>query len=365
MDVTQQAAQQFGADPAASTVAEFGSGNINRTFLVSSRQAGRAPFLLQRLNTHVFTRPELVMANIGVVTEHVRARVAAGGLADRPWEVPRVLRTATGADHWRGPDGSFWRGLSFIGKTHCVEVVTEPERAREVGFALGVFHTFLSDLAPERLADTLPGFHVTPGYLAQYDKVVAQRPRARSNPDERFCHEAVAAHRAAADGLERARADGRLAWRTIHGDPKVNNVLLDNASGRALAMIDLDTVKPGLVHYDIGDGLRSSCNRLGEETADWRAVRFDLDLAAAMLEGYCGVARRFLTAADFDLMPAAIALIAFELGLRFFTDHLAGDVYFKVSRPGHNLARALVQFQLHASIVAQEAALRALVDRLR
>ena len=143
--------------------------------------------------------------------------------------------------------------------------------------------------------------------------------------------------------------------------------VLDGAApvnGKAVALIDLDTVKPGLVHYDIGDCLRSCCNPLGEETDAFDAVHFDLDLAAAILEGYLGVAGSFLTPAELAYIPVAAELISFELGLRFFTDHLNGNVYFKARHPEHNLQRALVQFRLTASIEAQMAPLRSLVQRL-
>ena len=165
--------------------------------------------------------------------------------------------------------------------------------------------------------------------------------------------------------LEEARAQGRLSLRPIHGDPKVNNVLLDTATGQAVALVDLDTVKPGLVHYDIGDCLRSGCNPWGEETEHWEAVRFDPDLGRALLQGYLARARDFLTDHDYHYLFDAIRLIAFELGLRFFTDYLAGNVYFKARRPEHNLARALVQFKLTESIEAQETAIRAFIRDLR
>jgi Ser/Thr protein kinase RdoA (MazF antagonist) len=165
--------------------------------------------------------------------------------------------------------------------------------------------------------------------------------------------------------LERAKAAGLLLPRPIHGDPKVNNVMLDSTTGQAVALVDLDTVKPGLIHYDIGDCLRSCCNPAGEETLDLGAVRFDLDLCRDVLGGYLSAASGFLTAADYDHLYAAIRLISFELGLRFFTDHLAGDVYFRVDHPGHNLQRALVQFRLTESIEAQEGQIGGLIEALR
>jgi Ser/Thr protein kinase RdoA (MazF antagonist) len=165
------------------------------------------------------------------------------------------------------------------------------------------------------------------------------------------------------DLLERAKQRGELPLRPIHGDPKINNVLLDRHTGEAVALIDLDTVKPGLVHYDIGDCLRSCCNPLGEETDAIDAVHFDLNLAEAVLEGYLGVAGRFLTEAELRYIPDAAQLISFELGLRFFSDYLQGNTYFKANHPDHNLQRALVQFQLTASIESQMPALRHLVER--
>ncbi|MEO1623026.1 MAG: phosphotransferase, partial [Cyanobacteria bacterium J06632_3] len=146
--------------------------------------------------------------------------------------------------------------------------------------------------------------------------------------------------------------------------PRVNNIMLGK-DGKAISLIDLDTIKPGLVHYDIGDCLRSGCNPLGEETADWQSVTFDIGLAKSMLQGYLSVAQDFLTSQDYDYLYDAIRLIAFELGLRFFTDHLAGDVYFKVKYPGHNLMRSLVQFKLTESIEAQEQQIRAIIEELR
>jgi Ser/Thr protein kinase RdoA (MazF antagonist) len=151
----------------------------------------------------------------------------------------------------------------------------------------------------------------------------------------------------------------------MHGDPKVNNIMFDCQTGKAVSVVDLDTVKPGLVHYDIGDCLRSGCNPQGEETTEWQSVYFDLDLCQAMLQGYLQVAKAFLTENDYVYLFDAIRLIALELGLRFFTDYLAGSVYFKVKYPDHNLARALVQFKLTESIERQETAIQKLITDLK
>jgi Ser/Thr protein kinase RdoA (MazF antagonist) len=254
--------------------------------------------------------------------------------------------------------------LRYIGESRTIEIVGSPAVAREVGTALGTFHQLLADLPVADLADTLPGFHVAPGYLDHFDAVVTAFGQP-TTPEEAWCWDFVAEHRAWVPALEDAHARGELRQRPIHGDPKVNNLLFDAQWGTAIAVIDWDTVKPGLVQYDIGDALRSVCNRDGEETPNWQAVRFDLELGRAMLEGYLGVARAFFDAADFDYVPAAARLIAFELGLRFLTDHLEGDVYFNVTRRGQNLARALVQLQLANSVNVQFDQLQGIVRALR
>ncbi len=346
-------------------IRSFGSGNVNDTFLVTIEAAAEPQFILQRLNTRVFPRPDLVMGNLRTCTDHMRLRLERHPLnPPRRWETPRVLLTRDHQDHVLDSQGSFWRALSFIAEAQTFDIIRNLEHAREVGFALSLCHHLLSDLPAARLADTLPGFHITPSYLKHYDKVLAHRG-AGDFPEIRYARHFIETRRRLAPILEDAKAQGKLTLRPMHGDPKVNNVLLDALTGQAVSLIDLDTVKPGLVHYDLGDCLRSGCNLLGEETEHWEVVRFDLDLARAILQGYLAQARNFLTDHDYDYLYAAPRLLAFELGLRFFTDYLEGNVYFKVRHEEHNLARALVQFKLTESIEAQETALQAIIRELR
>ncbi len=364
-DYLQDVAARFGAASRPADIQEYGSGNINKTFLVTPADGQGEPFLLQRLNTRVFQQPDRVMRNIRSVMRHLEKRsVPPAPAAGRRWEVPHVLLTGEGLDHWLASDGSYWRALRFIGQSQTIDAVRDPDQAREVGFALGTFHSLLSDLPISELTDTLPGFHIAPEYLARYD-AVARSASARPSAEETWCSQFIAQHRDWVPVLEDARERGLLRLRPIHGDPKVNNILFDATTGQAIGMIDLDTIKPGLAQYDIGDCLRSSCNPDGEETERWQNVRFDPVLGRAVLEGYLAVARGFFDAADFDFLPASVRLIAFELGLRFFTDHLEGDVYFKVTRRGQNLARALVQLSLARSIDDRLEDLRALVRELR
>lgn len=372
----QRLAERFAIPGSVTSVAPLGNGNVNDTYLVETSAGPR--FVLQRLNTAVFRQPELVMANIVALNRHLAARGPEAGLAGRRWELPQAipLRQAEPADpqagggshHLTEPSGS-WRLLSYVEGATTHDTVLDLDHAAEVGRALGSFHALIHDLPCDQLADTLEGFHITPGYLSRYEAVCRQALAERSAPGldraEQECVAFVEQRQGQAAVLEDAKARGLLQLRPIHGDPKVNNVMLDASSGRAVALVDLDTVKPGLVHYDIGDCLRSGCNPAGEEASDLKAVVFDLERCQAMLGGYLEQARAFLTPADFDHLYAAMRLISFELGLRFFTDHLAGDRYFKVTHRGHNLQRARVQFRLTESIEAQETEIRALVEALR
>ena len=357
-DTLTHIAQQFIGYGTVQTIRPLGSGNINDTYLVDTEQ----PFVLQRINTEVFPQPHQVMDNLCQFISHAHQRLDQTSLVRR-WEVPQVLRTDDDQHHWIDKQGNVWRGLSFVQGTTTFNTIQNQQHATEIGYGLGYFHSLLSDLPCTQLADTLPGFHITPNYLEQYDAIV---PGEKSlSPEEHYCCQLIATHREKLSVLENAKADGHLPLRSIHGDPKINNILIDTATGQATSLIDLDTVKPGLVHYDIGDCLRSSCNALGEETRQWQTVTFDMELCVAVLEGYLASANVFLDAVEYDYIYDAIWLITFELGLRFFNDHLSGDTYFKTQRPNHNLERALVQFQLAESIRTQKRAIETIINQLK
>jgi len=357
-------AEQFAAQVKVLDIQAFGNGNINDTYLVTRDSQEEKYFVLQRINTQVFRQPVLVMENIQTFTEHVRDRLQhTPPSPGRRWEVPRVLETQEAQHHWIDSAGSFWRAISFIDASQSFDTIQDSEHAREVGYALGTFHRLISDLPAARLADTLEGFHITPRYLQHYEQVLAKY-RVGKSPEVAYCLQFVDERKAWAHVLEDAKAQGKLPLRPIHGDPKVNNVMIDTASHQAIGIVDLDTVKPGLVHYDIGDCLRSGCNPQGEEAHQWDAICFEPDLCQVILQGYLSQAK-FLTENDYDYLYDAIRLIAFELGLRFFADYLAGNIYFKVKYPEHNLSRAIVQFKLTESIESQATTIRAIIQDLR
>jgi Ser/Thr protein kinase RdoA (MazF antagonist) len=353
-------AGQFTLQGQVLDVCEFGNGNINDTYLVTTDSNEESHFVLQRINTQVFKQPKLIMQNMCLFTEHMRRRAREEG---HMWEMPHVLHTRQGHDFYIDEKDNFWRAISYVHGARSFDTILDLDHAREVGRALGTFQHLISDLPVELLADTLEGFHIMPRYLQHYDQVYLHNGH-KPGPEVRFGMEFIASRRAWAHVLEDARSDGKLQLRPVHGDPKVNNVMIDESTRRAISLVDLDTVKPGLIHYDIGDCMRSGCNPLGEETEQWEAVRFEPEIGEAILTGYLTQARHFLTGADYEYLFDSIRLLTFELGVRFFTDYLAGNVYFKVKHPEHNLLRALVQFKLTESIEDHEAEIRSIIQSM-
>ncbi len=331
-------------------ISPLGNGLINDTFLVVT---GSSRFVLQRINGKIFPAPGHIIDNLITLNRHLEQKPGT----EVKLKLPELLKTATNQDFYQDGQGDYWRALDFIENTESLETVTDISRAGQAGFALGHFHRLVSDLDPLRLHDTLPGFHIAPGYLSRYHRVLTQSS-VQPERESRYCAEFIAKFQHLADDLETAKRQGLLKLRVIHGDPKLNNFLFDIVSKKIVSIIDLDTVKPGLVHYDIGDCLRSCCH-IPESN------EFDLDICAALLTGYFSEAGAFFSGHDYDYLYAAIQLIPFELGLRFYTDYLEGNRYFKVTGPEQNLQRAAGQFQLCESIMTQESAIKALIDRLK
>lgn len=356
---TKLAAAHFDVPGTLVAVIPINSGNVNDTSVAHFRtSSAETRVVLQRINRHVFADPGKIVENMLCVTGHIHARLDREcATHDRVWQLPRVIRTLAGGYVHKDGDGNCWRALSMIESATAHETAQNAVHAEEMGRVLGQFHRLLSDFDGEVLTDPLPGFHVTPGYLARYDRTratAAGRERlqaADASPWQAFIEQ----RRAFSSVLEDARAAGILHTRVIHGDPKVSNFMIDDITGKGTSMIDLDTVKPGLIHYDVGDALRSLCNPAGEETRDLDRVVFDLDLCRAFIRGYLVDARDFLSEDDRQYLYDAVRLLTFELGVRFFEDYLAGNVYFKANAAEHNLHRASVQFTLCRRIEAAKA----------
>jgi thiamine kinase-like enzyme len=346
MTLEQDIAASFDLGGRIQSVRPYGHGLINDTFVVITDTGHRA--ILQRINRHVFANPERIMENLRVLMDHVNHRQSTGRTAARELKLPGMFLSCAGKDFIIDAQSGFWRALGYIENTRALEKIADRRQAEEVGFALGRFHALVHDLDPARLHQTLPGFHDAPNYLVRFTEASAQK-----KPDSaelKYCFAFVEARRDLAQILETAKREKKLVIRPIHGDTKLDNFLFDITTGQAVSLIDLDTVQPGLIHFDIGDCLRSCANLAGESPADIGSVRFDLDIGRAILRHYLAETRSFLTQLDYEYLYDAIRLIPFELGLRFLTDHLEGNHYFKTDWPGQNLHRAMVQFRLTASI---------------
>jgi Ser/Thr protein kinase RdoA (MazF antagonist) len=331
----------------------YGKGLINDTFLVRVVTAQPWRFILQRLNAAVFAQPEQVMHNLLTLSDHLQRKNSATVAL----QIPEPLETADGRLFYRDEHGDVWRALEFIANSITLDGIGTAEEARQIGFALGHFHRLLSDLPADALYDTLPGFHCAPDYRWQYQQALETPEKPEVCAAYEFCTEFIAVREELVNVLEDGKRQGVLLQRIIHGDPKLDNFLFDRDNRRVLGIIDLDTVKPGLIHYDIGDCLRSCC-RQGEP------AHFDMQICASILRGYLSEAKHFMTGADYRYLYPAMQLLPFELGLRFFTDYLNGNRYFKVDDAQHNLRRAVDQFELLASIEEQHAHIRELLDAL-
>jgi len=324
----------------------FGSGLINETFLCAFSDNGVVRnYILQHINKTVFKRPDLVMENVAAVTGHLQARLRREGVVDPAGVAPALVPARDGRSHHVDGAGQYWRMFPFIEAGEVFDIVRDAAHAREVGRGLGRFQALVADLPPGTLHDTLPGFHHTTIYLGQLDEAVRIDPQGRlagARAEAAFAR----SRRKLAPLLTDPMESGRIPVRVVHNDPKVNNVLIDKRTGKALCMLDLDTVKPGIVHFDFGDCVRSAANPAGEDAKELDGVSFDRARYAALREGYLSEAASFLVQEELDLLPMSVQVITFELGIRFLADHLNGDAYFRAGYPGHNLHRARVQFRL-------------------
>ena len=347
-------ASRFQIHGAFQEAAPYGSGHINDTYCAVFDQAGTlVRYILQRINHNVFKIPVALMENIQRVTEHL----AGKGDKDSSRRVLTLVPTRTGKCCHRDEQGNYWRTYLFIEKARTYDATESPQQAFQAAQAFGRFQKQLSDLPAPRLHDTIPDFHHTPKRFAALEKAIAEDVMNRAKlakPDIEFA-------------LRRKEIcsvllDAKLPERVTHNDTKFNNVMLDDATGEGICVIDLDTVMPGLALYDFGDMVRTTTSPAKEDERDLSRVQMQFPMFEALARGYLSAAGEFLTPAEKRLLPFAGKLITFEIGIRFLADFLSGDTYFKVHREGHNLDRWRTQLKLVESIERQEEAMNKLVQ---
>jgi len=342
--------------------APYGSGHINDTFVISMNQAGRTVrYLFQRINHRIFKDVPALMENIQRVTDHAARGAEKGGGDSR--SVLTLVRARDGAAWHRDQHGAFWRCYLFIENARTYDLVGNSRQAFEAARAFGEFQRMLVDLPGARLHETIPEFHDTRARLALLKRAVAADRAGRVRSVQKEIDFALAREPVAGVILD-LMARGEMPERITHNDTKFNNVMLDDATSHAVCVIDLDTVMPGSALYDFGDMVRSATNAAAEDERDVAKVAMRMEIYEGLVAGYAASAGSFLNAAERAHLAFAGKLITYEIGLRFLTDHLEGDVYFKTKRPEHNLDRCRTQFALVASIERQEAEMQALADRV-
>ena len=342
----------------------YGNGHIHDTYLASYRHRGQCKrYVHQRINHRVFRDPSALMGNIQRVTRHLKHKLRQAGVEDLSRCALTLVPACDGSNFFQDPDGNYWRTYDFVEGASIYDTVASPRMAYEAARAFGRFQNLLLDLPPPRLDETIPGFHDTELRYRKFLLALERDPwnRAHDTGEEiRFAQSCESLIRV----LPRLRNQGRLPERVTHNDTKINNVLLDAATGKMLCVIDLDTVMPGLSIHDFGDLMRTGSGTHREDERDLSRVGVELPLFEALARGYLAETTHFLTPTERRYLPFSGQLIAYELGLRFLTDHLEGDVYFKIRREGQNLDRCRAQFKLVESIRQHQEQMVRLVEEI-
>ncbi len=333
------------------TVTEsYGNGHINDTYLVTAPR-----YILQRINTSIFTDPEGLMENIDNVTSFLREKIRADG-GDVRRGTLQLVPAKDGRHYYRYDDENVFRVYRFVEGTKSIENSKTPEDLYEAGVGFGHFQKLLADFPVEKLHETIQDFHHTPKRVEALRKAIREDRAGRAGSVQAEIDFALE-NASWADSVVKGMEEGRIPVRVTHNDTKINNILFDRDTGKAVCVIDLDTVMPGSMLYDFGDALRMGGSTAAEDEADLDKVWFNEGAFEAFAKGYLSEMREALTQEELALLPLSVKLMTYECGIRFLTDYLNGDTYFKIHREHHNLDRARNQFKLVADIAGKEARL--------
>jgi hypothetical protein len=340
----QQILSNFVIKGEIADIKPFKSGHIHDTFHVLSAQQDSPDYLLQRINHHVFRNVPALMQNIQLVTGHIRRKLETMPLSNPENEVLTLVPLKNGGGYYQDGNGNFWRMYYFISNTHSYDIVKTVHQAYQGGKAFGKFLSLLSDLDASGVQETIPRFHDVENRFHLLQIVMELNPRGRLNtvlPEIEF----VKSRMEAMSTINRLGRQGILPSRIVHNDTKFNNVLL-NGQDKAQCVVDLDTVMPGYIAYDFGDSIRTIVNTASEDESSLEAVEINLELLKGFSEGFLKETIGFITGPEIDSLSQGVLLLPFLMGLRFLTDYIDGDNYYKISFPDHNLQRARVQFRL-------------------
>ena len=342
--------------------APFGSGHIHDTFRIVTAESNSDDYILQRLNNKIFKNIPELQNNIERVTKHLNRKISAIPGSEVKRECLTLIPSKDGKSWIRDNNGDFWRMYIFISDHRSYNIVDTPGKAYEGGKAIGRFQAMLADLPGEPLFETIPFFHDIEKRLQTFNSKLEEDPAGRA---AKVADETGYVHRRAEEMriILKLGREGKIPVRITHNDTKFNNILLDR-NDKALCVIDLDTVMPGYVHYDFGDAIRTAANIAAEDEKELSKVRMDISLFEAYSEGYLSETRDTLNSVEKDYLAFAPRLITFIIALRFLTDYIDGDNYFKIHHKHHNLQRARAQFRLVESMEEQYGEMREIVRKL-
>lgn len=346
---TEAIIDKFAIEGEVKSAEPFGNGHINDTFHIVNSVEDYPDYLLQRVNHEVFKDVPGMMNNIWQVTEHINRKNITAISGSETQETLKLVKTIDGELYSKEEDGSFWRVFNFKKGLKSYDLVETPEQAYEGAKAFGLFFKLLSDFPAEKLTDTIPNFHNIILRLETLKEVVSKNPQGRTlevkdeikfvfGVAEQMCQ------------IETLKNNGVIPLRVTHNDTKFNNVLL-SPDDKGICVIDLDTVMPGVVHYDFGDGIRTGTTTAEEDEADLNLVQFDINKYEAFAAGYLETTREILSPVEVQNLGISGALFAYIMGVRFLTDYISHDVYYKIGYPTQNINRARCQFELTRKIL--------------
>lgn len=342
----EEAIQNFKFEGTLIDTRPYGSGHINDTYLLTFEIAsmGRMKVILQRMNKEIFTKPEELMENIIGVTSYLRKKIIENG-GDPDRETLNLIPTVEEKPYYIDSEGDYWRSYIFITDATSYDQVEKPEDFYQSAVAFGNFQRLLSDYPAETLHETIQGFHDTKARFQTFREAVKKDVCGRAAKVQKEI-EFVLAHEDVANIFSDLQKKGELPLRVTHNDTKLNNIMIDNRTGKGICVIDLDTVMPGLAMNDFGDSIRFGASTAAEDEQDLSKVSCSMELFEIYVKGFLEGCAGRLTQREVELLPMGAKVMTFECGMRFLTDYLEGDHYFKIHREDHNLDRCRTQFKL-------------------
>ncbi len=343
------------------SAAPYGSGHINDTYAVVMNQGGTpVRYIFQRINHNIFKNPPALMENIQRVTEHISAKI--GYCVDASRKTLTLIPTNDNNPFFQDTEWNYWRCYIFIEKAKTYDVIQTPEQAFQAAKAFGEFQRNLVDIKGKRLNETIPNFHNTVWRFENLEKAISADSANRATTVKKEIKFALN-RKEIAGKLINLNKDGKIPERITHNDTKLNNVMIDDATSQGICVIDLDTVMPGLALYDFGDLVRTSTSPATEDEKDLSKVFLQLHMFEALVKGYLASSKDFLIKDEIANLAFSGKLITYEIGLRFLTDYLSGDIYFKIKRPEHNIDRCRTQFKLVESMETLEKEMNSIVEK--